>query len=197
VNTIKELLERRNSISGIENHDYSRRDPSRWQRSKKLALASPTSDGHSVGIVRSRTQATDFSDYLSATRSVRMLKWCFVGRNFAMRRSLMQEGMNTRSPWQLKNLLLRLIMKRTNKLRLILVLVYVMHNCVQFTPVVPKVDCTAPWGALKGEGLQGALQVAPPYALLAYLRLKSLQNSHRETGIALSRNLLTVKYSQR
>jgi hypothetical protein len=46
------------------NWDYCRRDPSRWPRGtlypQKLALTSPTSGGHSVGIVRSRTEATEF-----------------------------------------------------------------------------------------------------------------------------------------
>jgi hypothetical protein len=51
-------------ISGEENRDHGRKDPSRWPRDtfypQKSALASPTSDGRSVGIVRSRTQATEF-----------------------------------------------------------------------------------------------------------------------------------------
>jgi hypothetical protein len=41
--------------------------PSRWPRGtlyrQNLALTFPTSGGRSVGIVRSRTQATDFSLY--------------------------------------------------------------------------------------------------------------------------------------
>jgi hypothetical protein len=44
------------------------RDPSRWPRGtlypQKLALSSPTSGGRSVGIVRSRTQATAFYQVL-------------------------------------------------------------------------------------------------------------------------------------
>jgi hypothetical protein len=60
-----ELLERKSSGSGLENRDYGRKDPSRWPRGslypQKLALASRTSGGRSVGIVRSRTQATEFS----------------------------------------------------------------------------------------------------------------------------------------
>jgi hypothetical protein len=51
--------------SGLESRAYGRRDASRWQRGnlypQKLALTSPTSGGRSVGIVRSRTQATEFS----------------------------------------------------------------------------------------------------------------------------------------
>jgi hypothetical protein len=42
---------------------YGRRDPSRWPRGthypQKVALTSPTSGGHSVGIVRSWTKATE------------------------------------------------------------------------------------------------------------------------------------------
>jgi hypothetical protein len=51
--------------SGLENREYGRGDPSRWSLGtlypQKLALTSPTSGGLSVGIVRSRTQATDIS----------------------------------------------------------------------------------------------------------------------------------------
>jgi hypothetical protein len=52
-------------INGLESREYGRRDPSRWPRDtfyqQKLALTSTTSDGHSAGIVRSRTEATEFS----------------------------------------------------------------------------------------------------------------------------------------
>jgi hypothetical protein len=65
VSTIAELLERKSSGSGLESREYGRRDPSFWPRGtlcpQKLALTSPTSGGRSVGIVRSRTQATEFS----------------------------------------------------------------------------------------------------------------------------------------
>jgi hypothetical protein len=61
MSTIEELLKRTSSGSGRE---YVRKDPSRWPRSniypQKPALNSPTSGGRSVGIVRSRTQATEF-----------------------------------------------------------------------------------------------------------------------------------------
>jgi hypothetical protein len=53
VSTTEELLEGKSSGSGLESLEYGRRDPSR-------ALTS-TSGGRSVGIVRSRTQATQFS----------------------------------------------------------------------------------------------------------------------------------------
>jgi hypothetical protein len=49
---------------GLENREYSSKDHSRWSRvtfyPQEFALISPTSGGRSVGIVLSRTQATDF-----------------------------------------------------------------------------------------------------------------------------------------
>jgi hypothetical protein len=63
VSTTEELLGRKSSGSGLENRDYGRKDPSCWPRGilylQKLALTSPKSDGRSVGIVRSRTEATE------------------------------------------------------------------------------------------------------------------------------------------
>jgi hypothetical protein len=65
VSTTEELLERKSSGSGLEIREYGRRDPSRRPRGnlypQKLALTSPTSGCYSAGIVRSRTQATEFS----------------------------------------------------------------------------------------------------------------------------------------
>jgi hypothetical protein len=65
VSIIKELLERKSSGSGLEIREYGRRDRSHLPRGtlspQKLALTSPTCGGLSVGIVRSRTQATEFS----------------------------------------------------------------------------------------------------------------------------------------
>jgi hypothetical protein len=59
------LLGRNNSVSGLENRDYGRRDPTRWLPGTlyphKLALTSLTSDDRSVGILRSRTQVTEFT----------------------------------------------------------------------------------------------------------------------------------------
>jgi hypothetical protein len=52
VSTIKELFGRKGSGSGLENREYGRRDPSR----SLLDTLSP-----SVGIVRSRTPATELS----------------------------------------------------------------------------------------------------------------------------------------
>jgi hypothetical protein len=64
VSTIEELLERKSSVSGLENREYIHRDPSHRPRGtlywQKLALTSPASGRCSVGIVRSRTQATEF-----------------------------------------------------------------------------------------------------------------------------------------
>jgi hypothetical protein len=55
---------KKSSGSGLEIRDYGCRDPSRWPRGtlypQKLALSSPTSGGHSVGIVRWRAQAKEF-----------------------------------------------------------------------------------------------------------------------------------------
>jgi hypothetical protein len=57
---------------GLENREYGRGDPLRRPRNtlypQKLALSSPTSGGRSVGIVRLRTKATEFS-------SVHTLLW--------------------------------------------------------------------------------------------------------------------------
>jgi hypothetical protein len=62
--TIEELLERRNSGSGLKIRDYGPLEPSRLPRGtlypQKLALASPKNGDRSVGIVRSQTQATEF-----------------------------------------------------------------------------------------------------------------------------------------
>jgi hypothetical protein len=64
VSTTEVLLERKNSGSGLESREYGLRNSSRWPRGtiypQKLALTSLTSGGRSIGIVRSRTQATEF-----------------------------------------------------------------------------------------------------------------------------------------
>jgi hypothetical protein len=60
-----ELIGRKSTGSGLENQEHGRRDPSRWPRGtlypQTLALTSPTSSGRSVGVVRSRTQATELA----------------------------------------------------------------------------------------------------------------------------------------
>jgi hypothetical protein len=65
MSTIEELLERKSNGSGLENQDYDRWGSAALTTQhpsirKKLVLTSPTSCGRSVGIVRSRTQATEF-----------------------------------------------------------------------------------------------------------------------------------------
>jgi hypothetical protein len=56
VSTTEELLGRKSGDSGLEIREYGLRDPSLLPRGtlypQKLALASPTSGGRSVGIVR-------------------------------------------------------------------------------------------------------------------------------------------------
>jgi hypothetical protein len=63
VSTIKELLARNSSGSGLENREHGLGNPSRWPRDilypQKLALTSSTSGGRSVGIVRLRTNAAE------------------------------------------------------------------------------------------------------------------------------------------
>jgi hypothetical protein len=65
VSTVEELLERKSSSSGLKSQEYGCRDPSRWLRGtfypQTLTLTSATNCGRSVGIVLSRTQATEFS----------------------------------------------------------------------------------------------------------------------------------------
>jgi hypothetical protein len=65
VSTTEELVGRNSSGSGLERRKYGRRGPSCWPRGtinqRKSALTSPTSSDLSVGIVRSRTQATKFT----------------------------------------------------------------------------------------------------------------------------------------
>jgi hypothetical protein len=73
VSITEKLLERKSSVSGLESREYGRRYPSRCPRCtlypQKLALTSPTSGCRSVGIVRSRTQATEFSFFLGGSAS--------------------------------------------------------------------------------------------------------------------------------
>jgi hypothetical protein len=70
VSTTEELLGTKRSGSGLDSRDYSRRDPSSCPHGalypQKLALTWPTSGGRLVDIVRSRTQATEFSLVLVA-----------------------------------------------------------------------------------------------------------------------------------
>jgi hypothetical protein len=72
VSTIEELLGRNSSRFGLENREDGRGNLSGWPRGilypQKLALSSPTSGCSSVGIVRSRTQATEFFYFSWSTR---------------------------------------------------------------------------------------------------------------------------------
>jgi hypothetical protein len=65
VSTTEKILERRSRGSGLESREYGHSDPSRWPsgtlNSQKLSLTSLTSGCRSVVIVRSLTQATEFS----------------------------------------------------------------------------------------------------------------------------------------
>jgi hypothetical protein len=65
VSTIEQLLGRNSSGSGLKIREYGSRDPLRWPHDtfypQKLALTSSAIGGSSVGIVRSRTEATEFS----------------------------------------------------------------------------------------------------------------------------------------
>jgi hypothetical protein len=65
VSAIRKLAGRNGSGSGLEIREYVRGDPLFWPRGtlylQKLALTCPTIGGRSVDIVRSRTEATEFS----------------------------------------------------------------------------------------------------------------------------------------
>jgi hypothetical protein len=64
VSAIEELLGRNSSDSDLESREYGRGEfvegPRDTLYPQKLALTSPTSGSRSVGIVRSRTKATEF-----------------------------------------------------------------------------------------------------------------------------------------
>jgi hypothetical protein len=63
VTTIEDLLGRKSRGTGLESREYGRKDPNRLSRDthypQRLALTSPTSGGHSVGIGHSRTEARE------------------------------------------------------------------------------------------------------------------------------------------
>jgi hypothetical protein len=64
VSKTEELLGRKRIGSGLEKREYSRRNPLCWPRNtpypQELTLTSPTSSRPSVGVVRLRTEATEF-----------------------------------------------------------------------------------------------------------------------------------------
>jgi hypothetical protein len=65
--------------TGLESQEYGHRDPSRWPHGtlypQKLSLTSTTSGGRSVGIVRSRTQATEFIYFFQHRLLLRSCQW--------------------------------------------------------------------------------------------------------------------------
>jgi hypothetical protein len=82
MSTTKKLLESKSSRSGLERREYGQRNLWHWPCNtlylKKLALASPTSGGRSVGIVRSLTQATELIYIQNMWEKVFLLKYCYV-----------------------------------------------------------------------------------------------------------------------
>jgi hypothetical protein len=80
MSTTEELLDRKSSGSGLENREYGRRDPSHWPPGtiypQKLAITSPTS-GDRVGIVRSRTQTTEFFLFRSSFTKLCINWWSY------------------------------------------------------------------------------------------------------------------------
>jgi hypothetical protein len=93
VSTIEELLETKNIGSGPESREYGHRDPSLRPRNtiypQNVSTNFVESGGRSVGIVRSRTQTTEFSLLRACTRTERAfvghsLKW----HNFSLSSSV-------------------------------------------------------------------------------------------------------------
>jgi hypothetical protein len=78
VSTTEELLGSKRTGSGLESREYGSRDPSRWAHgtlyTQKLALTSPIRGGRSVGIVRSRTQVTEFSEFNESDQFT-LIRW--------------------------------------------------------------------------------------------------------------------------
>jgi hypothetical protein len=76
VSTIEELLQRNSSETGLDILEYGSRDPSYWPSDtvypQKLTLTSPTNGCRSVGIVRSRTQATELLHKYNIERTMRL-----------------------------------------------------------------------------------------------------------------------------
>jgi hypothetical protein len=73
VSTTAELLGRNSSGTGLEHREYGHGDLLRWPRDvhypQKLSLTSPTNCGRSVGIVRLRTEVTEFILFLFISSS--------------------------------------------------------------------------------------------------------------------------------
>jgi hypothetical protein len=82
VSTTEELLEWKNSSSGLENRDYSRgirhADHATSLYPQKLELTSPACGSSSVGIVHSRTYATEFSFLFFRIERMLIRTFCLV-----------------------------------------------------------------------------------------------------------------------
>jgi hypothetical protein len=72
VNTLEELLRRKSSGSGLENREYGRKGSVKLSTWHKMAPTSLTSSGRSVGIVRSRIQATELGYLYQCIISMRL-----------------------------------------------------------------------------------------------------------------------------
>jgi hypothetical protein len=73
VNSTDELPERKSSGCGLESQEYGLRDADHVALyPQKLSLTSPTSGGRPVGIVRSRTQTTEFVYFVCILKSLRL-----------------------------------------------------------------------------------------------------------------------------
>jgi hypothetical protein len=85
-------------IYGLENREYGCRNPSRWPRGtlypQKLVLTLPTSGGRSVGIVRSRTQTTEFLEEIRWGD----VDWIDMAQDRNRWRALVNEVMSLRVP---------------------------------------------------------------------------------------------------
>jgi hypothetical protein len=98
--TIEDLRGRKSSGSGLESREYGRRDPLLWPRDtlypQKMALTSPESCGLSVGIVRSRTKATESYYLLEETDfSCRPIVKCLIDPYLELRYATMMESRAT------------------------------------------------------------------------------------------------------
>jgi hypothetical protein len=92
VSTTEELLDRKIEARGscLEIREYGCRDPSCWPCGtlypQELALDSPTSGDRTVGTVRSRTQATEFSSVLVVLHVRQPIQWHFLRTEIKLRR---------------------------------------------------------------------------------------------------------------
>jgi hypothetical protein len=92
VSTTEEQHGRHSSGWGLEIREYGRRDPSCTLYPQKLTVASPTIGGRSVGIIRSRTQVTEFSFNMEETVWKEMLTWNVLSSYSALKQRLLCSG---------------------------------------------------------------------------------------------------------